>query len=883
DTELEIWDHVRRGNFHRAAAGSHAAYARWRDGGDPLTPLAQFVLDKRRFRIECLYAGILAGLGACGAGSGRDTLAAVLPVFYAAFLGDQSPHLAAIYCGQGAQQRVAIDAILAASTAFHYLTSRCVWKARLCLSRMPPRLPPDLVAKIDAVWMLRRPRENFVDVETAGQIIADMLRAGVVPDRAAAETLVSSAVRCGRAAAVAVVYASESRLLGLERATLVSLAVLREAMSGPQPRIHYDVMGTLARAGDLDGAIAVASAMQSRLMFHVLASLWAAQHPDDTQGIDKIVRSALAALDCRFQHSTHHTAITSILRAGAVPHADSAAQKRKGLVQQALRLHRDMAPRLETPSAAAISQLMQAAFGQGMATAALWLYRDTERRREWCASPGRFEKDAIVATLAGFFARQRSMRAIAHLSDAVLWSGISRLPSFYAAVVCELAQPHDVRPSVDACLRSQEGGEADRRANQKHQYRVRAFLRRLQSAEGVLVSMRHNDIQTPARAYHAVMYAWAVLGQPQKVQWLFCMLQAKSPAGRQTQVSEITWGILMYAYMRAHRLNRVFGVLGRAQRWRRSHAGPAPAAPGAAGGPETTSHLVNMAMLALVERGNGRAALALLDKYLERTDTHGAHSGLSASPGDRITLGLITRILVENRRFEQALRVYDDTHSKYALPEAPSELTTMLGHCLRMGDISGVLGVVRRILRQGGTLSGDHWSNVIYQCAMQTNGGEAVVYLYEQWCQSLGIGGVAQVPAALVHNEMLAAVVREALRDRDRPGDAKTLAASIRAAKTLEREQADADTAAADTSGPRVPGRSRKLRLYRALLREIRRASMPMLRGKLTHNTRFVYDLYRDLDPRSPRVAELVREGDAHLQWLRAWHDHPDVCAALVR
>ncbi|KAJ1727615.1 hypothetical protein LPJ61_004481, partial [Coemansia biformis] len=483
--------------------------------------------------------------------------------------------------------------MLAASTAFHYFVSGCAWKARLCLSSMPSRsqqlvllavqdpgtlatcLPPGLVARVSAAWMLRRPDPGFTDVDTAGAIVADQLRMAIVPDQAVVETLLSSAVRCSKAGAAVPIYASRHHPPGPPHAALVELAVLREALGKRIPRIHYDVLGTLVRAGNMDGALAVACALQSRQMFHLLISLWAARHPRDTSGIESIVRAMLEALDCKLLHSTHHIAVTSILRAGGALHP-GAAKGRRALVLRALRLHRDLAPRLETPSAAAINQLMQAAADQDMVAAAFWVYHDAERRREWYAPRRHFANEAVLATLAGLVARHNDMRSIMHLTGVALRNNIATSSLFYTAVICGLTWPQGVKHSMNTDARSQAWGiaegSAEDTASRNYQRHAQNYLKRLHIAEAVLASMRRCQIQPPPKAFHAIMYAWAVLGQPKKVQWCFSALQADSARDGATGgagLSEAAWGILMYAYVRARKVRSVLGVLKRARRWLR--------------------------------------------------------------------------------------------------------------------------------------------------------------------------------------------------------------------------------------------------------------------------------------------------------------------------
>ncbi|KAJ2780120.1 hypothetical protein H4R18_003624 [Coemansia javaensis] len=765
-------------------------------------------------------------------------------MLYAALLADQSPQLPRLYAEQPAAQRAALDAILAASAAFHWLASGRAGRARAWLGRLPDgmrrhveaaaaapesaapesaapesaaaRLPARLARRLAAAWMLRRPSSDFGDVAAAAAVVGELARAAVAPDAAAAATLVAAALRCGRAAAALALYGPADGLRGL-----------RAALERRSPRVHFDVAAALVRGGDLRGALAVARAVRSRLLFHVLLALWAARRPGDARGVAAIVRAALAALDGRLLHSTHHCAIAAAL--AGPPLASAAAPARRRRLRLALRLHGALAPRLESPSPAAVARLVRAALDAAMPAAAFAVYRGAERL-------GSRAREPLLAALAGFLARAGDMRCIMHLTAVAARSRIPMTPRFYAAVICGLAHPRGVKHAMRAAAAAEP---AARR-------RVLRFVRRLRAAELMLASMERCGRRPPPKARHALMHAWAVLAQPARARWHFDRLPAPSAPA---------WGILMYASVRAGDAPAALSILDRARRWLRSHAAALPQRQRQRQRlhPPPTSHLVNMALLALVEAGRGRAALALLDRHLGQRD-------LPASPGDPITLGLVTRTLIENGQFQKAIAVHDDVHRRLARPEALPELKAMLAHCLAQGDPSAALCVAARILRAGGTLTAAHWCDVLrLLCASQPASTEAVVRVYDQWCHQLGADSARGIhmPPALRADPVLAGQVRAALLGAGRK-------------------------VSTNSAGPPA-ARRQKLALYRALLREIRVFPAPEMRRKLGHNARFVFELYRDLDPHSAHAHELARDGASQLQWLRGWRAHPEAVQHLLR
>ncbi|KAJ2826517.1 hypothetical protein IWW50_002319 [Coemansia erecta] len=757
-----------------------------------------------------------------------------LLVLFAALLADQSPGLLPLYYSQPEANRALADTVLASSTAFYYTTQGNPMRAQLSIQCLPQSLhkrlewaannptelasyiPQNVRRQIHAAWMLRKPNAQFRDVEAAGAAVGLLLQHALVPDEAAVATLVSSAVRCGRADVLRPVYARTGQLHAVAAPALVDLAVLRAQLYVKRPRIHYDVLGSLVRGGDLHGALEVARALRSRRMFHVLLAMWAAQGVRRVRGIVQIVSAALDTLDGRLLHSTHHLAIVSILNAQQ-DHEPSR-------VHAALAVHRLLAPRLESPALAAVNQLMRAAIREHMGVHAFSVYRDAESRPAW--QRAWFGSGALMATLGEFLARHEDVRSIMHLSTVVTRRHFLAAPQFYTAIVSGLcARPLPSDPHV--------------------------LARRVQCAEAIVGSMRGARIACPPKALHAVMYAWAALGQARRTERWFAQLKARDKG-------EAAWGILMFAFVRRRNTRGALDVLVRARDWLLANGG--------ARASTATSHLVNMAMQVLVNSGDGHSALALLDECLARYTV--STGDLPATPGDPITLTLIIRTLLASHRFAQAVRVYDDTLQQYGMHETPAMLYPLFAHCLHSGDTRNALRIAQRIVRLGGSLRDQQWSLMLQSLDAA---GDDVLAAYGMWCQQHGVDGVHRVPEHARQCPELIHHVCAALRHRGRPSDAAALlqqSSSQHAPKPCVPMLADP----APSSTTTTTAHTQSVRLYRGLLREVRRFPVVEQRKKLLHNVRFVYELYRDMHLDDSKLSALQRDGQFQLQWLRSWH-----------
>ncbi|KAJ2158243.1 hypothetical protein GGF46_003920 [Coemansia sp. RSA 552] len=847
EVEQRVWWHIQHGRFHEAVALS------WIAEHGALQPLTLFMLAKRQFRIECLYAGVYAYLETChSAAAFEDENLYIL--LFAALLADRSQGLLTMYGTRAPEaRRAAMDTIFAAATAFHYLIVGDVRRARTCLADLSgrerraieefaanhhsalSRIPKDLVGTLDAVWMLRMPTQEFSDIAAASSAVNALVKCGIVPDVEVAATLVSSAVRCQQPSLALSIYTSRrSRGLKLADSAAVDLHVLREELGRRYPRMHYDMVGSLVRCGSLGGALAVARAVRSRHLFHLLLSLWSTHRPGDVQGIIRITSMALASIEAKLLHSTHHLVISQMLAALDLAPSSQA----RVVLRRTLDLHRALVPRLESPSVAAANQLMRACVDHQMGRAAFVLFRDLERRAEqWPRPWNQFANEAVYATLGECLGRKKDTRSIAHLIVAATRSQVATGARFYTAIICGLAQvpveaKRKIAKEIEAAeLQQLSEGEAPRGLYYYHNLAKRAWI-----VGVMLASMRKHGIEQRPKALYAAMYVHAILGEPVKALRIFRRLKRQDK-------SEVGWGILMYAHVRARNVKGALDVLKRAREWvlsaKATVAEQAPA--------KTTSHLVNMALTVLINSGDGKSALALLDMCLLRVSDPDSKE-LPTSAGDPITLGLIIRTLLDNHRFTQAVQAYDEIHAEHQLAESPAQLRPLLDYSLGRGSAKNALTIAQRVLQLRGSLTDLQWLHLLRLCSRtEESDQEAAVGLYRHWCKQHGIDALAKMGRLL--------------------GRDSEVARQLGAVALPSR--------AAPTSSP-PSGWSSQIVLYRAFLKEIERFPKADMRKKLRHNVRFVYELYRDLGPsEAARIKKLVADGREQLRWLRSWRDSP--------
>ncbi|KAJ2467486.1 hypothetical protein GGI03_001535 [Coemansia sp. RSA 2337] len=868
DVEREIWEQMQRGNFDKAVSLSCQARKQQNKDEVPMSLLTRFALTKRQFPVECLYAGIYAST--CLPESKALNVDDYLLVF-AAVLADRDPGLLEIYSDLSGSRRKAVDVALAGSMAYYYLKQGKRWRSPRLWTYLPMRaqiaiewavqntkqlaqaIPSDYARSVHAAWMLRRPNSDFTDVNSAGKIVEALLRAGIIPDQHVLETLVTSSVRVGEVGAALPVYASRQWPQSLSHRVLVDLVDRRTTMALSAPRIHYDVLGASVRANDFHTVLVVASALRSRQVFHFAISIWVSHHKDDWKGVVELTRTMLRVLTENLLHSTHHLVISAMMDMARPGHCN--ATLANVILSNALALHWVLAPRLESPSIAAIHKLMRALIDHGMSESAFQVYRDSERRPSW-KSP--VSSDAIFAVLAGELARREDIRSIMHLSSVATRGGIYISAHFYSAVICGLTMPIKLMANSGAYRysRKRDHGRSYQPALGPNGYGN--GLRRIQIAESLFDSMRRNEIEAPVKVYHALMYSWALLGQPRQVQSYFTKLEQRSKGGSMG-ISEVTWGILLYSHARAHDVQGTLSVLARAREW--------------ASGTNTrvtdgrTSYLVNISVCALLVDRDTRSALTLLDaciqrynEYLQTDKEETDRMELPATPADPVTRSLIIRALLDNQRLAQAVNVYNSMHTQFNLAEHSSELKPMLKFCLGQGDTNSALQIAGRILKLSGVgaLTDSQWIRLLRLCIDENRDMDVARLLSDLGPRNSEHGNFGTVVMPVLRNKYPDAVdwISRVL------------------AKCSNDDTVDS------VSVP--PVHVQCLSLYRGLLRVVRDFPLADMRRKFKHNARFCFELYRDLEPDNPKIQQLISDGKQQLQWLRSWKDDPETCQKLV-
>ncbi|KAJ2332478.1 hypothetical protein GGI00_002770 [Coemansia sp. RSA 2681] len=562
------------------------------------------------------------------------------------------------------------------------------------------------------------------------------------------------------------------------------------------------------------------------------------------------------------------------------------------ILSNTLALHWVLAPRLESPSVAAIHQLMRALIDHGMSESAFQVYRDFERRPKWTGPGSPISSDAILAALAGELARREDIRSIMHLASVATRGGVFISAHFYTAVICGLTLSIKRIANCGAYQYSRKTGHGrySQPALGLNSNGYDSSLRRIQIAESLFDSMRRNKIDAPTKVYHALMYAWALLGQPRRVQSYFDKLERRAKGSAATPMSgtsEIAWGILLYSHARAHDIQGTLGVLARAREWVSGSITNVLAAQkegGSSGSGGRTSYLVNISVCALLVDRDSRSALSLLDACISRYDEFllmedaqpGSRRELPATPADPVTRSLIIRALLDNQQLAQAVEVHNSVHSQYGLPEYVSELKPMLKFCLGQGDTSSALLIAVRVLQIGGAsaLTDSQWIRLLRLCIEERRGSAIADLLSDLDALDSECGGFAVVVAPMLRSkfpeavEWISRVLKEGGRD-DKAGAAVLLEA-------VESSMSIAGSA----PPPETPAQC--LSLYRGLLRVIREFPMAEMRGKLRHNARFCFELYRDLEPHNPKIQELIDDGRRQLHWLGAWKGDPETCQKLV-
>ncbi|KAJ1818367.1 hypothetical protein LPJ75_001466 [Coemansia sp. RSA 2598] len=877
---MDIWDHLQHKNIRKAVAASIALHRQSGNGPRHLLPLTQFMLAKRQLSIECIYAGV------CVLEKGRLLRHEDLVVILAALLADTDPELVRLYTRLSDDVRRHIDSALLASLAYHFskqgkvrrsrqisrlLTRQAQVDIRWAMghegSRLASLLSKESVRKIDAAWMLRRPKAGFAAAGAAGDVVADLLRAGIVPDPLVLKTLISMSVHQQSMAGICMLYASRKRSFGLSEYTLVRLAYMRESLGQVYPRIHYDVLGALVRSGELGRASTVAIALNSRHAFHFLLRLWTDAHRRDWRAVGTIVTTMLHTLDTKVLHSTHHLAVTAVLW----EFKRALADKEKGskeILKMALSLHWELAPRLESFSIAAVHQLLVALSDHGMMSSTFEIYRDIERRSQRPNSNSKSRQaglanEAIVCVLAKALARKGDIRSVMHLVSMTTRTGLRVSSRLYSAVVLGLTDHRYLRPAARR--------EAKRRSD---------VAERVQMAEAIVETMRKSSAPVPPKLLFSIMHAWALLGHIHRTRSYFYRIRSLLDAH---VISEIPWGMLMYASMRAYDVRTVIGVLNRAREWLQTAQTAQTSSQSEKTATKKTSYLINIAMAALIQNGDSRAALSLLDSFDPEDEASDKAAGhLAITPADPVTMNLILGALLAKDRIQQAIGVYDSIRSQYGLAESVPELRRFLRHCLQYGHLDEALEMYQRILRSGNRPKESQWISLVFLC-MDHKRYKMVACIFDCHCAQLGL---PRVLSLFRRNPDVAEHICQALANTS--GREETVA-KIRGIYTspaaVSSETLHGHDNEREHERERIcvhGSRAEKLSLYRRLYRAARRYPLAEMRRKLCHNVRFGFELYRCLDHDDALVGQLIKDGKAQAMWLESWQADTETLRRIV-
>ncbi|KAJ1730000.1 hypothetical protein LPJ72_004683 [Coemansia sp. Benny D160-2] len=922
--ERMIWDCIRNNSIYNAVSLSRKILKR-KEGpkvwSSILSPLTHFVLSQRQFQLDCLLVGIyIASRYYTKSNLGLDS-PEIMMVFMA-FMSETSPDIHDRYYGLTDRQLEVVDTILATSTVFHLMQKGHHGRARTFSRYLPPdawrqigaflenpagaynAIPETIDRAIRAAWMLRHPASSVsvADVELASSLVTELIRRECVPDRAVLEQLVSFSLSLGIQRAALFLYASRRESLGFPTHAVIKLAATRSHMAQHSPRIHYDVLGSLVRADDLDGALTLAMAMNNRRVFHLLLSLWSSRQPRDWKGVARIVQTMIDTLDCKILHPTQTLAISAMV--GATKYRENSADVTV-ILDTTLKLHWVLLVRLESVSVAAFQQLMQALVHKGMARKAFQIYRHAERYSEPDQLKRLFATDVLFAVLAKGLAQRGDFRSIMHLANAVTQRGVHMTLRFYTSLISGLLHRIKLRRKAKHAVYSNyNSGGGGQHAS--------FVLERVRMAESIVDIVCQNSMFCPPKAYHAIMYGWAILGHTRMAQKYFDKISSLKPPGphnkgssiSNSSVNQVTWGILMYAHVCASDARGAMLVLGRAKEWFRelSVSGPIPTSVSdTSGDVYKTNHLINMAMTVLVRYRNPSGALALLNNYIERYSDHHHPQGtataspsdpqFTATPADPVTLNLILRALLLNNQLYRAVAVYDMVHTDFKLAEMPETLRPLLRYYIENSNPSGVMLVAKRMIRLGGVPTFRELLHIVRLSVVEKT-PELVVYLYDTLgtmshptalrssCKDLA---GSRFMHFLKQTPEMVSFVCWALRDSGRDADALEIESALcekhpKTAKTAGSTSADSsllilapNSATQNKATTERDVRRSCISLYRGLLREISIFPVVELRGKLRYNARFVVELYRDLKPDSPMVGQLLEDGRRQRTWLRQW------------
>ncbi|KAJ2848814.1 hypothetical protein IWW36_003064 [Coemansia brasiliensis] len=747
-----------------------------------------------------------------------------LIVYFAGFLASQDADLLTLYYGQPEAQRTVTDTMFAASASYHCVMIGRPEQAQAsmgCLSKQALsglesivkdkkmlQLPLNFKKQAISAYMLRKPNDRFKSVSYAANIVKRILQQGVAPDTKVIRTLISSSVRTKQVKSIAFVYATAHQSMDIPIEVMSKLEIRRAEINGLQPRLHCDVLGSLVRSENLSSALIVARGMRSRLLYHLLLSMWNSSWPAKWKGTIEIAADLLRTVDKKLLHATHHLAVSSIVLA---PRKYSSEAKEA--VHHALNLHRILAPQLEQPSISLIKRLTRTAIREGMYLHALAVFRETEARKGWCIRRASLANRSIRAMLDEALAQEESVEAIVDLTKACIDNPGNMEDYFYATILSSLISNSKIY-----------------RWDRQEQMRI---------AKAVVRSMYRFHIPHPPSDIYASMYFWALLGQREKTFNYFKQLSNQDR-------NSVAWGIYMLAFVRAGDTDGTLDVLMQAGKWfnhidedREESIGK-------------TSKLVNMVVTEMIDRGYCRSVLTLLDMYI----TQSASEELVETAEDLHTLSPIIRVLLMDYRFIYAICDYSNVIKQYRISDG--QLHSLLQACLVCEDSGNALHTAQKINEIGGSLSVHEWQTLIQ---ISQNNLDHMFKAYRMWRQGSDINQTTCLSETSSQPMDVSGLTYPALYQlllQTTQGNMRNRGSTFRFPQ-------------ASLATPFVDRKGILLLLYRQLQKETRVFPVTEMRGKLRYNVRFVYELYRHLDPNDKSIPQLIHDGILQLQWLRSW------------
>ncbi|KAJ2455877.1 hypothetical protein EV183_000493 [Coemansia sp. RSA 2336] len=817
DIEKAIWKQLHQNSLGSAWTLAEDAYNS-AAGPALLSSLTQFSLHRFSFGAKSLYAGIYVALQSIDQATISEHMHEALIVYFAGFLANHDPDLLTLYYSQPEEQRVVVDTMLAASASYHCVMVGKPEQAQTSMKFLSKQALFSLESIVKDSKKLRLPlklkNQSFAAcmLRKPSDKFKNISYAGCIVHRMLQRGIVPDTKVMRTLISSSVRTKQVKNIVFLYATAQRPMGIPIEAIS------------------KLETRRAEINELQPRLHCDVLGNLVRNNNLNSALIVTRGMRSRLmyhlllamwsGSWPAKWQGTVRIATdllqtldeklfhVTHHVAVGSIVLAPKKhSLEAKEAVHCALNLHRMLAPRLEQPSVSLIRRLTRTAIREGMYVHALAVFCETESRAGWRAKRTNLAKKSIRAMLDEALAQEDSVAAIVELTKASLHNPSDTDDYFYATIMGSLSSKSKVYPW-----------------SKQEQMRI---------AKTVVRSMYRFRIPHPPPDIYAPMYFWALLGQREKTFSHFKQLPIQDR-------NEVAWGIYMLAYVRAGDTDGTLNVLMQTGRWFSHMSEDQEESIG------RTSKLVNMVITEMIDRGYCRSVLTLLDMYI----TQNASEELAEAPEDLHTLSPIIRVLLMDYRFIHAICDYSDVIKQYRLEHEHSHL--VLHALLARKDADGALHAAQKIKEMGGSLSTHEWQMLVQ---ISQNSLENMLEAYRLREQE---SGANQTDLSEPSSQSMA------------PADL-TYPALYRLLLHGSVDNTSSSTSTVQLSQTCADRKSVLLRLYRQLLQETRVFPVTEMRGKLRYNVRFVYELYRHLDPSDKSIPQLIYDGILQLRWLRSW------------